>query len=76
MQLPNHGPGKLDMLSQHAKHNQAIQACSCPITGQEAQTHYPSIHSTDKLFQHALQNLHCIKEAAEAQNSRQADTAK
>ena len=47
-----------------------------PITDWEAQTCYPSIHSTDKLSQHALQNLHCIKEAAKAQNSRHADTAK
>ena len=47
-----------------------------PITGQEVQTCYPNIHSIDKLSSHALQTLHCIKEAAEAQNSRQADTAK
>ena len=43
-----------------------------PITGQEIQTHYPSMHSADKLSQHALQNMHCIKEAAKAQNSGQA----
>ena len=34
MHLPNHRLGKLDMLSQHAKHNQAIPACSCPVRGQ------------------------------------------
>ena len=37
---------------------------------------YPSMHSADKISQHALQNIHCIKEAAEAQNSGQAETAK
>ena len=47
-----------------------------PITGQEIQACYPSTHSADKLFHHALQNLHCIKEAAKAQNNRQADTVK
>ena len=46
-----------------------------PITGQESQTHYSSMHSVDKLSQHALQNMCCIKEAVEDQNSRQADTA-
>ena len=33
MQLPNHRPGKLDMLSQPAKYNQAILTCSHPIRG-------------------------------------------
>ena len=31
---------------------------------------------SDMLSQHALQNMHCIKEAAKAQNSGQADTVK
>ena len=53
------------MLSQHATETN---------TGWEIQTCYPSIHSADKLSQHALQNMHCIKEAAKAQNSGQADT--
>ena len=55
------------MLSQHAmetNHRSGIQ------------THCPSIHSADKLSQHTLQNLHCTKEAAKAQNGGQADTAK
>ena len=47
-----------------------------PITGQESQTQYPSMHSADMLPKHALQNMHCFQEAAKAQNSRQADTAK
>ena len=47
-----------------------------PITDQESLTCYPSIHSADTLSQHTLQNLTCIKEAAKAQNSRQADTVK
>ena len=47
-----------------------------PITGQEIYTCYPSIHSADKLSGHALQNMYYIKEAAKAQNSGQADTAK
>ena len=33
---------------------QAIPLCSCPITGQGNQSHYPSIHSVDKLSQHAV----------------------
>ena len=32
------------------------------------------MHSADKLCQHALQNIHCIKEAAKGQNSGQAYT--
>ena len=32
------------------------------------------MHSADMLSQHALQKLTCIKEAAKAHNSRQADT--
>ena len=47
-----------------------------PITCWESYTCYPSIHSADTLSQHALQNLNCIKEAAKAQNSGQADTVK
>ena len=47
-----------------------------PITGLEIQTHCPSMHSIENLTQHALQNMHSIKEAAKAQNSEQADTAK
>ena len=31
------------------------------------------MHSADKLSRHALLNMHCIREAAKAQNSRQAD---
>ena len=118
MQLPNHRPGKLDMLSQHAMHKQAIPAHSHPIRGQGGQTTIPACSSldnlsqhaisqseargfrhaipvctenqslirkvrhvipaykSDMLFQHTLQNLTCIKEAAKAQNSGQADTAK
>ena len=34
MQLPNHRSGKLDTLSQHAKHNQIIPAYICTIRGQ------------------------------------------
>ena len=40
VQLPNHRPGKLDMLSQHAKYSQGNPACNCPITGQGSKTHY------------------------------------
>ena len=43
MQLPNHRLGKLDTLSQHAKHNQPIPACSQPIRGQGSWTCYPSM---------------------------------
>ena len=77
----------IDKLSQHAvaksearKARHAIPACKPmrPITGwkkldmlsqhtQLGQTCYPSMH---------YQNLNCIKEAAKAQNSGQADTAK
>ena len=41
-----------------------------PITDWESQTCYPSIHSADTLSKDTLQKL-----TAEAQNSRQADTA-
>ena len=34
---------KLDTLSQHARCNQAIPACSWPIRGQGSETHYPSM---------------------------------
>ena len=44
--------------------------------GWEIQTHYLSMHSIDKLSQHALQNMYSIKEDAKAQNNRQADSAK
>ena len=67
MHSSNHRPGKLIMLSQHTvemNHKSGNQ------------THHPSMHSIDKLSQHALQNMHCLKGAAEAQNSGQADTAK
>ena len=47
-----------------------------PITGEESQIHYPSMHSADKPSQHALQSMHCLKEAAKAPNSGQADTVK
>ena len=63
MQSPNR-PGKQDMLSQHA------------VTHQGSQKHYLSMHRADRLSQHALQNMHCIKEAAKAQNTGQADKAK
>ena len=43
MQSPNHRLGKLDMLSQHAMHKQAIPACNQPIKGQQSQTCYPSM---------------------------------
>ena len=43
MQLPNHRPGKLDTLSQHAMCKQAIPTCNQPIRGQGSQTHYPSM---------------------------------
>ena len=77
----------IDKLSQHAvtqsqarKAEHAIPACihltEQPITSQENQTHYPSMHSAEKLSQYALQNMYCIKEAAKAQNGGQADTAK
>ena len=67
MQQLNHWPGKLDTLSQHAgETNHRL----------ESQTCYPNMHIADKLSQHALQNMHCIKEAAKAQNSGQADTVK
>ena len=33
------------------------------------------MHNADTLFQHTLQKLACIKEAAKAQKSGQADTA-
>ena len=67
MQSPNHRPGKLETLT----HMQLR-----PITGQENQAHNTSICSTDKLSQHALQNMYCMKEAAEAQSCIQVDTAK
>ena len=76
MQSPNNRPGKPEMLSQHAvtqsqarEARQAISASSHIITGQGSQTCYPIIHSADKRSQHALWNIHCIKEVAKAQNS-------
>ena len=54
MQLPNHRPGKLDMLSQHAKCNQAIPACRWPIRGREVRHAFPACSSIDKLSQHAV----------------------
>ena len=53
MQLLNHRRWKLDMLSQHAKHNKAIPACSHPIRGQKRDT-IPECNNTDKLSQHAV----------------------
>ena len=47
---------RLDMLSYHAMCSQAAPACNCQITGLKSQTCYPSMHRTDKLSQHALQN--------------------
>ena len=67
MQSPNLRQRNLDMLYQHAVDTNYSW---------EIQTHYPSMHSTDKLSWLALQNMHHIKEAAKTQNSRQADTAK
>ena len=66
MHLANQKPGKLDKLSQHTvEANHSLGKLEC----------YPSMHSTDTLSQHTLQKLTCIKEAAKAQNSRQANTA-
>ena len=70
-----------DKLSQHAvTQSQDREARhtipASPIISQESQTSYPSMYSADKLSQHALKNMHFIKEATKAQKSRQADTAK
>ena len=54
MQSPNHGPGKLDMLSQHAKCKQVIPACIWPIKSQEVRHAIPACSSLDKLSQHAV----------------------
>ena len=44
MQSPNHRPGKLGMLSQHAMcTTKLIPACNQPITSQGSQTCYPSV---------------------------------
>ena len=46
-----------------------------PNYGSEKARHaVPECISPDRLSQNALQTMHCIKEAAEAQNSGQADT--
>ena len=64
----------LDKLSQHAvsqlktrEARHAIPACS----GSQSQ-----IGKLDTLSQHTLQELTCLREAAKAQNSGQADTVK
>ena len=67
MQSSNHRPEKVNMLSYYAVETNYKLGNSI---------HYPSMHSADKLFQHALQNMDCLKEAAKAPNSRQADTVK
>ena len=51
----------------------AIQECSCPIMGLGSQTHYPRIHKPRQAIPKCIANMHCIKEAAEAQNFRQAE---
>ena len=58
---------KLDTLSQHAVMTNHKSGKSDILS---------NMHSAGKLSWHALQNMHCMKEAAKAQNSRQADTAK
>ena len=66
MHSPNHRPGKLDTLSQHA----------VEINHRLQKPDMLSQHTQHRMLsQHALQIMCCIKEAAEAQNSGQADTA-
>ena len=58
-EMANHRPGKPDMLSQ-------------PASVKSDMLSYPSMHSTDKLLQHAKQES-LYKRAVRAQNSRQAE---
>ena len=76
MHLANQKPEKLehtiptcsslDRLSQHAVDQLKAREARHAIPAYTAQAKYPSIH---------CMKLTCIKEAAKAQNSRQADTA-
>ena len=61
MQSPNHRPGKLDKLSQHAVETNHKSGKS-DMLSQHAQCRQaiPNMHCT---------NMHCIKEAAKAQTA-------
>ena len=52
---------------------QAIPGCSFPIMGLGSQTPYPRMHRPRQAIPKCIANMHCIKEAAEAQNFRQAE---
>ena len=81
MHLANWQPGKPDMLSQHAgsqskarKARHAIHACSGSQSQHGKARPMTPAYTAQMLSQHTLSKLTCIKEAAKAQNSGQADT--
>ena len=72
----------LDKLSQHAisqskarEARHTVPACSGTQSQPGKARHAIPTYTAHTLSQHALQKLTCIKEAAKALNSRQADTA-
>ena len=67
MQLPNHRPGKLDTLSQHAiENNHRLGKLDMLSQHTQCRQAIPACTAKSKLY----------KEAAKAQNNGQADTAK
>ena len=61
-------------LSQHAVGQSEVREVR--MLSQHATKTNHRLAKLDLLSQHTLQNLNCIKEAAKAQNTGQADTAK